>query len=163
MTSPKRGSTKPRRMAAPNTVADERIRQERAYQLRLACMTFQEIADSPHPEDPARNLYAGPSEARRAWLTARDRHAGTEETADARREWTLRNERIFRALYPRCLRGDLLAIDRYQRLFAEHARMLGLYQDKIEVTKGETDLDKALRELREQMDTRAAGQPVPEE
>ncbi|MEV1294467.1 hypothetical protein [Pseudonocardia sp. NPDC049635] len=145
---------KGKRSASPATVADERIRQERAYQLRLGLMTFQEIADSPHPEDPSRTLYSCESAARRGYLAARDRHAGTQETEDMRQEWIARNEKVFRALYPRCLRGELLAIDRYTRLFSEHISMLGLR--RLDVS-GQVDVrvegawDASFRELSEQL------------
>lgn len=147
-----RRSRKGKRAASPATVADERTRQERAYQLRLACVSFQEIADSPHPDDPERTLYADESAARRGFLAARDRHAGAPETEEMRQEWIARNERVFRALYPRCLRGELLAIDRYTRLFSEHIAMLGLR--RLDVT-GQVDVrvegawDASFRELTE--------------
>lgn len=144
--------TTKRRGASEAVRADELARQERAYQLKImGCYTFQQIADSPHPTDRNRKLYAGPSEARRAFMSARDRHAGVKETADMREEWRMRNEAIIRTLMPTCLdRNDPnhhWAIDRYTRLFAEHARMLGLFQDKLHVTQGTTDLRTALAEL----------------
>jgi hypothetical protein len=138
-------------MAAPEVVADEMVRQERAYQLRMGCWTFQAIADSPHPDRPGERLYASPSAARTAFITARDRHAGVRETADIREEFRQRNEQIMRSILPTCLdrnhKDQHWAIDRYTRLFAEHARMLGLYQDKLHVTQGTTDLRTALAEL----------------
>lgn len=162
---PRRGTG--RRMAAAEVIADERIRQERCYQLKLlGCATFQEIADSPHPTDPERTLYADRSAARRAWLAAVERHANTEDTLQARELWTLRNEQVFRMLIPKILKtskDQLWALDRYTRLFEAHARMLGLFQDKLLITPGETDLEKALRELSVEMAARAGGAPVPEE
>lgn len=156
-----------RRAAAPATVADERIRQERAYQLRLAGLSFEDIARSRHPDDPSRSLYADRGAARRAWQAAVERHSTSEATVEARELWTLRNERVFRALWPQVLRADHWAIDRYTRLFAEHARMLGLMVQRVEVAAGEADLDAALRDLSEQMRRRAelrtAGRLVPDE
>lgn len=160
------GARKPR-IAAAAVIADERLRQERAYQLRMMCATFQQIADSKHPKDPERNLYASPSAAREAFLLARDRHAGVSTTAEMREEWKLRNEAIISSLMPTCLdrnhKDHHWAIDRYTRLFSEHARMLGLFQDKLMVTPGETDLEKALRELAAEVTAAAGGEPVPAE
>jgi hypothetical protein len=156
------------RRAAPAAIlADERIRQERAYQLKLlGCMTFQEIADSEHPEDPERKLYADKSAARRGWLAAVERHAHTEDTVAARELWTLRNERVFRVILAKVGKtgpDQLWAIDRYTRLLEVHARMLGLFQDKLQITPGETDLEKALRELSAEVAAAAGGAPVPVE
>jgi hypothetical protein len=138
-------------MAAPETILDEMTRQEQAFKLKIGGLTFQQIADSPHPTDRGRKLYASPSAARDAWRTAAARHAGVKETAEIREEWRLRNEAIIRTLMPTCLNREHKdhhwAIDRYTRLFAEHARMLGLYQDKLHVTQGTTDLRTALAEL----------------
>lgn len=148
------GSTKNTRSTRPEILADELVRQERAYQLKLSGFrTWKEVADAPHPTDPTRNLYAGPSEARRGYLAALHRHAGTAQTEEMRDEWRMRNEKVFRALMPKCLKGDNWAIDRYTRLFAEHARMLGLnapIRHQIEELT-ESTVDRAIRQLVEQL------------
>lgn len=146
-----------RRVASGEVQADERIRQERAYQLKLRGATFQQIAESPHPEDPGRKLYASAGAARNAWLTARDRHSGGADTAEERELFRHRNEAIFRAIMPQCLNskdsGQLWAIDRYVKLFAEHSKMMGLpipVKQEIQVIT-ESAIDAAIREGLEEM------------
>uniref|UniRef100_UPI003F490DF4 hypothetical protein n=1 Tax=Pseudonocardia sp. CA-138482 TaxID=3240023 RepID=UPI003F490DF4 len=146
------------RKATKEQIEAEWRRQERAYQLKMANLTFQQIADSPHPADPARTLYSDARSAQRAWMVARDRHAGADDTAAKRREWELRNEMVFRVLWPQIMRADHWAIDRYTRLLAEHVKMMGLARAVPQEMKVITTdaLTEAIQEAEAQLAARAA-------
>jgi len=122
MAVPRKGQRK----ATPLQIEAELRRQERAYQLRMANWTYAEIAASPHPDDRSRRLYSDGRSAQRGFLAARDRHSGADDTAALREEWKLRNEGVFKVLWPMIQKGDQWAMDRYTRLLREHMLLLGI-------------------------------------
>lgn len=146
------------RKATKAQIEAEHRRQERAYQLRMANLTFQQIAESPDPDRPGQRLYSEARAAQRGWIAARDRHSGAADTEAKRREWELRNEMVFRVLWPQIMQRDHWAIDRYTRLFKEHMVLMGLAKPVTQEVKViSTDrLSEAVEELERELAARAA-------
>lgn len=122
-----------RRAAPPATVTDERVRQEECYRLRLSGLTFAEIADSPHPNDPDRKLYADSAGSSRAFRTAMERHAGHQDSEEARALWEARAERALVAIWPQVTSGDLAASGAFSRLMSEVGKVLGLSLHRVDL------------------------------
>lgn len=93
-------------------VTENRRRQERAYQLKLAGLSNQEIADSPDEERNGAPLYASAGAASNAVKAAMERRTGAATTDQMRMLQFERYERLIRALWARAIGGDMWAHDR---------------------------------------------------
>lgn len=109
MARPTESKTSPRRMEAKE-------RQRQALELRIAGVTLEVIAERVG----FRSRQAAWDSIRRA-LEAIPRPAAEQLRAlDVERL-----DKMALAIWPRCLQGDLSAIDRAMRIFSQRARLLG--------------------------------------
>lgn len=141
----------------PDSVA-VRAKQERAFQYRLAGMTFQEIANADDPNEPGKKLYGSRGAARNAYLAAVKRHSGESTSDELIEVENFRYDRLLRALWAKCLQGDTWSIDRALRIMDQRARLLGLnkpVKQQLEVIT-ESAVDAAIRELEAQVAATAA-------
>jgi hypothetical protein len=157
--------TAPTDPVRPAAVADNRRRQERAYQLRMAALSYQEIADSPDKarrtidpvtgEEHVPPLYSGPGAAYAAVQKALDRRSGMETTEAMRALTNARYEAAIRILWPKVLQGDNWTVDRLAVLMRDQRALLGLDMPKRREARVEvitTDLvDQAIQQLEEDL------------
>jgi hypothetical protein len=94
-------------------------RQGQAMELRLAGKSFPEIgAELGVSKQAAYKLVTAAREARKDEIATRE--------DDSRATWVERLEATVRVIWPKCMAGDLSAIDRLIKLNERHAKMCGL-------------------------------------
>lgn len=134
---------------------DTRERDQQALQLRRSGVTWDAIAQqlkyasAGHAFNQVKKLM----------------HEYPREDVEAYRDLLIdRQELVIRVLTPKVLKADTWAIDRYLKACEQLARLTGANRpERLEVSAAASELDAAYRELLAEMNTRAAGQPVPQE
>jgi len=91
-------------------------------------MTYQEVADSPRPDDSSKTLFNSAQAALMAVKKAMVRAETDEEIKDSRDLDVARTERLQRALWTRALQGDEKAISQVIRLMEMRSKLLGTQQ-----------------------------------
>lgn len=147
------GARDPRR---PENI-DAMRRQERAFALYMAGMTYQQIADSKDPGRPGETLYAGnKGSAHRAVQTAIERHTGFDQVEQMRQIEGLRYDALQRAHWAKAMNGSGWDTDRILRIMEQRARLFGLNaptRNQIEVLTNDTvqaAIDQLTREIAEE-------------
>ena len=112
-------------MTSTSAVTENRRRQERAYQLKLAGLSNQEIADSSDEGRGGLPLYASAGAASNGVKAAMERRTGAN-TTDAMR-WLAyeRYERLIRSLWAKAIGGDTWAHDRVGSHLRDQAALMG--------------------------------------
>lgn len=143
------GARDPRR---PENI-DATRRQERAYALFIAGLSYQAIAESPDPGRPGERLYSNKGAAHKAVAAAMARHSGLVDVEEMRRVEGLRIDALQRAHWGKALQGDSWATLRIKELMEHRAKLFGLYQPvrtQIEVLTTDTvqaAIDQLTREI----------------
>jgi hypothetical protein len=106
-------------------VAEQRRRQERAFQLRLAGLSYQEIADTSDSERAGAPLYASKGAAQKAVRVAMERRTGARTTDEMRDLAYERYERLIRALWPEAIKGNMWAHDRIGSHLRDQSALVG--------------------------------------
>lgn len=147
------GATRSQSPTSPEAIA--RLERDlKCVRLRSANVSWQGIADQLG--------YADPGHAHQRFMHVM-RTYPREDIDTWRNLISDRHEAILRTLWPKVLQGDQWAMDRAQRGLEALAKLHGANRpEKLVITPGESDLDKALRELTEQLEARAAGHVVQE-
>ncbi len=127
-------------------------RQRLAFELRLAGVTYEQIAQ--------RLGYGGPSGAHKAvstWL----RRTRTEPSDELIRIETARIDRLWRGLWERAAGGDLQAADRALRLMERRSKLLGLDSPtKVDARTENVGLIELLMRPTERRLSSRSGEPV---
>lgn len=151
------GARDPRR---PENI-DGMRRQERAYALFIAGMTYPQIAESPDPGRPGETLYAERGAAHRAVKAAIERHSGMIDVEQMRTVEGLRIDALQRAHWTKAMQGDSWSTLRIKELMEMRHRLFGLnapVRSQIEVLTTDTvqaAIDKLTREIAEEDANRA--------
>lgn len=145
------GARDPRR---PENI-DAARRQERAYALFIAGMTYAQIADTLDPGRPGQKLYSDKGAAYRAVQRAIERHTGADDVEEMRRVENLRIDALQRAHWTKAMQGDSWATLRIKELMEMRHRLNGLNapsRSQIEVLTSDTvqaAIDQLNREIAE--------------
>lgn len=108
-------------VAVPEKEAEEK--QRMAYTLRLAGLTWVEIAAHVHNGEP---LYSEASAAHRAARTYEERHAHGDSLAEQRSIDMNRFDALQRAMWRKAIGGDLAAAKFVLQLMVAREKLLGL-------------------------------------
>lgn len=146
-------------------MVDQRRRQERAFQLRMAGMSFQEIADTPDGERDGKPLYASRGASQNAVNAAMHRRIDADTTDTMRDLTNQRYERLIRSLWGQAvLQKNLWAVDRLLKAMDQQARLVGTnapVRQTVEVIS-ESAIDAEIERLTAQLAERGAGLDVDE-
>jgi hypothetical protein len=139
-------------MRRPENI-DARRRQERAYALFIAGLTYQQIADSPDDKRPGKSLYSDRGAAHKAVKAAMERHVGADEVEEMRQTEGLRLDALQRAHWAKAMQGVGWDTDRVLAIMEQRARLFGLRKPErkqIEVVTRDT-VQAAIDELTRQI------------
>jgi hypothetical protein len=139
-------------MRRPENI-DARRRQERAYALFIAGLTYQQIADSPDDKRPGKPLYGDRGAAHKAVKAAMERHVGADEVEEMRQVEALRLDALQRAHWAKAMQGVGWDTDRVLQIMDQRARLFGLRKPErkqIEVITSDT-VQAAIDELTRQI------------
>jgi hypothetical protein len=128
-------------------------RQERAYALFMAGMTFEQIAASVDPGRPGEKLYANRGSAYKAVQAAIERHTGFAEVEEMRQVENLRLDALQRAHWAKAMQGKGFDTDRVLAIMDQRARLNGLRapeRKQVEVLTTDT-VQAAIDELTRQI------------
>ncbi len=134
--------------------ADVARRRAEAIKLRLAGATYQQIADSDLYPDGAGRAFAFMDIKRALEESQREIH---EDAALLRTEDLLRLDRIMLAMWQRAIGGDVKAAEVVLKVIDKRTKLLGTEAPQRIALESETEVDRAIRDLEEQLDV-AAGQ-----
>lgn len=150
---------------AVSAVVEQRRRQERAYQLRLAGLSMQEIADSADEARGGAPLYASSGAATNAVKAAMARRTGANTTEQMRWLAFERYERMIRALWPEALKGNMWAHDRIGSHLRDQRDLVGTrapIRQQVEVISEsaiDAEIERLTRELAARGDSPSGAAP----
>jgi hypothetical protein len=126
---------------ARRTPEEEQLRRTEALSLRLAGMSFHQIADRMEITDRAARLLVQTS------LTTNERHVVNE----LREIENQRLDRAQAAIWTQVLQGDLKSIGMFLRISGERSKLNGLYApQKLDISMSiRQEMEQALNELEE--------------
>lgn len=148
------GATRHDSPTSPEAI--ERLERDlKNVQLRKSGLHWQAIADELG--------YSSPGHAYDRFMSVMQDYP-REDIDTARNIIADRHEACIAAMWPAAMNGDGWAVDRVTRSLEALAKLWGANRpEKLEMSMGASELDTALREWQQELEMRAAGQPVPQE
>jgi hypothetical protein len=143
------GARDPRR---PENI-DAQRRQERAFGLYIAGLTYQQIADTPDPARPGQTLYTNKGSACRAVQSAIKRHTQYSDIEEQRRVENIRIDALQRAHWSKAMQGDSWSTLRIKELMELRMKLNGTAAPtrmQVDVLTGDT-VQHAIDQLLTQM------------
>lgn len=143
----------------PQAATELRQREQRALQMHLAGMTFEQIGVELGYSDRS-----GPYKAVHRLLKREE----AEGAAEVRAVGQARMDRLLAAVWAKALRGDLKAVAEARRLEESRWRLMGAVAPVQAVVRVRSELDAQIEELVDELNQRIAGdeqpvgEPVPE-